>query len=100
MFTTLSKSIGLISLIIVISLWLISSILTKDILKEYNKPALMTFISVTSMQIYFVFLKFKDPLFEYLKMKTFQKDEEEEDEDNENKNDFDQVSISLKEVKA
>lgn len=57
---------GLISLIIVISFWLAASILTKDILREYNKPALLTFISATSMQVYFVFLKLKDPLFEYL----------------------------------
>lgn len=65
-----SHSIGLISLVLVLSFWLIASILTKDILREYNKPALMTFISVTSMQVYFVFLKLKDPLFEYLKTQT------------------------------
>ena len=64
-----SHSIGLISLIFVISFWLIASILTKDILVEYNKPALLTFISVTSMQVYFIFLWAKDPLFEYLESK-------------------------------
>ena len=61
--------IGLISLICVISLWLMASILTHDILKDYNKPVLMTFISVVSMQIYFVFLKVKDPLYNYLQSK-------------------------------
>lgn len=58
--------IGLVSLVSVIGLWLIASILTRDILKDYNKPALMTFLSVVSMQIYFVFLKIKDPLHAYL----------------------------------
>jgi hypothetical protein len=62
--------IGLISLIAVISLWLTASILTHDILKDYNKPVLMTFISVASMQIYFVFLKIKDPLYNYLQSKS------------------------------
>lgn len=62
--------IGLLSLIGVISLWLTASILTHDILKEYNKPVLMTFLSVISMQIYFVFLKIKDPLHDYLEVNT------------------------------
>jgi hypothetical protein len=61
--------IGLISLVFVISLWLTASILTHDILKDYNKPVLMTFISVVSMQVYFIFLKVKDPLYNYIQSK-------------------------------
>ena len=64
--------IGLISLICVISLWLTASILTHDILKDYNKPVLMTFVSVVSMQVYFIFLKVKDPLFNYLQSKSIE----------------------------
>jgi hypothetical protein len=63
------QTIGLISLVIVISLWLTASILTHDILKDYNKPVLMTFISVVSMQVYFIFLKVKDPLYDYIQSK-------------------------------
>ena len=65
-----SQITGLVSLVSVICLWLLSSILTQDILKDYNKPVLMTFVSVVSMQIYFVFLKVKDPLFTYLETKN------------------------------
>lgn len=64
------QMIGLVSLIGVITLWLTSSILTHDILKEYNKPVLMSFVSVASMQVYFVFLKLKDPLYNYLESKV------------------------------
>jgi hypothetical protein len=65
------QMIGLVSLIGVITLWLTSSILTHDILKEYNKPVLMSFVSVASMQVYFVFLKLKDPLYNYLESKVW-----------------------------
>lgn len=64
--------IGLISLICVISLWLTASILTHDILKDYNKPVLMTFISVVSMQVFFIFLKVKDPLYIFLQSKSIE----------------------------
>lgn len=74
-----SQIIGLISLITVISLWLLSSILTHDILKDYNKPVLMTFVSVASMQVYFVFLKVKDPLFVYLESKKTRNTEGEKE---------------------
>lgn len=60
------QTVGLASLIGVITLWLGSSMLTQDILRSYNKPMLMTFISVISMQSYFVFLKMKDPLIVYM----------------------------------
>ncbi len=60
------QSIGLASLMGVITLWLGSSMLTQDILRSYNKPMLMTFLSVISMQAYFVFLKVRDPLQVYI----------------------------------
>jgi hypothetical protein len=60
------QSIGLASLMGVITLWLGSSMLTQDILRSYNKPMLMTFLSVISMQAYFVFLKVRDPLQVYM----------------------------------
>lgn len=64
------QGIGLYSLIAVITLWLASSMLTKDMLKYYDKPVLMTFASVTSMQVYFIFLKVKDPLKKYMDLKV------------------------------
>lgn len=66
-----SQTVGLISLIGVITLWLVSSMLTQDILRNYNKPLLMTFVSVISMQAYFVFLRVKDPLLAYLEAKSY-----------------------------
>lgn len=86
-----AQFIGLVSSISVITLWLLASILTHDILKEYNKPVLMTYISVASMQIYFVFLKIEDPLFTYLEAKKEKQISE--------KNEDAIESISMKEVR-
>ena len=65
-----SHLIGLISLIIVVLLWLLASILTQDILLQYNKPSLLAFLSVASMQVYFAFLAFEDPLQNYLEAES------------------------------
>ena len=62
--------IGLISLIIVIFFWVLASILTQDILLQYNKPTLLAFLSVASMQVYFAFLAFEDPLQNYLEAES------------------------------
>lgn len=94
--TATSQLIGLVSLVSVISLWLLSSILTHDILKEYNKPVLMTFVSVASMQVYFVFLRVKDPLFAYLESKKKGDASAEKEKEVKEKNE----NISMKEVSA
>ena len=65
-----SHLIGLISLIIVVLFWLLASILTQDILLQYNKPSLLAFLSVASMQVYFAFLAFEDPLQNYLEAES------------------------------
>ena len=65
-----SHLINLISLIIVVLLWLLASILTQDILLQYNKPSLLAFLSVASMQVYFAFLAFEDPLQNYLEAES------------------------------